>query len=95
MATLRWGGSGAVAEQRETEAERKDAEGVAALLTSWGLPPERWDDYPADMRGMVELAMDAYFATLREGSPSPENVEAQLKEDVLVLMMNCEPIGIR
>jgi hypothetical protein len=79
MAMLRRCGAGAVEEQRETEGERQgatDADGAAALLASWGLPPERWDDYLADMRGMVELAMDAYFATLREGSPSLASAEA-------------------
>jgi hypothetical protein len=77
MAMLRRCGAGAVEEQREAEGERQgatDADGAAALLASWGLPPERWDDYLADMRGMVELAMDAYFATLRERSPFPASV---------------------
>jgi hypothetical protein len=62
----------------EGEGSRAYAEEVAGLLTGWGIPPDRQDDYLAEVRGMVGLAMDDYFASLREGTlPSVEPAEAK------------------
>jgi len=39
---------------------------TAALLRSFGVPDERHDDYLNEIRGMIELAFDAYFASLKD-----------------------------
>jgi hypothetical protein len=40
---------------------------MSALLTSFGLPPEKWDDYLVEVGGMIDMAFDDYFASLKEG----------------------------
>lgn len=46
----------------------QDRERTAALLRSFGVPDERHEDYLNEVRGMIALAFDAYFASLRDTS---------------------------
>jgi hypothetical protein len=44
----------------------QDRERIATLLRSFGVPDERHDDYLNEVRGMIALAFDAYFASLKD-----------------------------
>jgi hypothetical protein len=44
----------------------KEQTDIAALLRSFGVPDNQHDDYLNEIRGMIALAFDAYFASLKD-----------------------------
>jgi hypothetical protein len=51
-----------------TPAGDQEQADTAALLRSFGIPDERHDDYLNEIRGMIALAFDAYFASLKDNN---------------------------